>query len=97
MLTTLQVASTQPLIVLATVHILPEDMHPDFLSFFTGKEPPHSMDHMSSAAEGAQRYPEQALRNVVLLEDKLPSPKPRAASGHWADVTGLASARLTGS
>ncbi|CAK0741288.1 hypothetical protein CVIRNUC_001313 [Coccomyxa viridis] len=79
-----RVASTQPLIVLATAHVLPEDMHPDLLRFFCGKEPPHSMDHTSSAAGIFQTYSAQALRNVVLLEDKLPSPKPWFTPGKCA-------------
>ena len=87
-------ASTQPLIVLATAHVLPEDMHPDLLRFFRGKEPPHSMDHMTSAAGISQTYPEAALRNVVLLEDKLPSPEPRSTPGHWAGTAGLTSTKI---
>ena len=73
----MQVVAAQPVIILATTHLLPEDLHPDLLTFMSGRGPQPSAQQ--GGPDTFQRPPQQALRNVVLLEQSLPTPEPSSA------------------
>ena len=84
----MQAAAAQPVIMLATAHLLPEDLHPDLLRFISGQGP------LPSAQQGVpdtvQLPPRQALRNVVVLERSLPTPEPTSARMRPVPDSGVA-------
>ena len=73
----MQVAATQPVILLATAHLLPGDLHPDLLTFISGRGPPPSAQQGVHAT--SQLPQQQSLRNVVVLERDLPVHEPSPA------------------
>ena len=72
-----QVVAKQPVIMLATAHLLPGDLHRDLLTFISGRGPPRSAQQAIHAT--SQLPTHQALRNVVVLEQALPVPEPSPA------------------
>ncbi len=78
----MQVAAAQSVIMLATTHLLPEDLHPDLLRFMSGRGP------LPSTQQGSP--PQQALRNVVVLERDLPDPEPSPARPRPNPYSGVA-------
>lgn len=85
-------AAAQPVIMLATTHLLPEDLHPDLLRYVSGRGP------LPSAQQGSpdaiQLPPQQALRNVILLEQSLPMAEPGLARLHPTFNLGIAAQTL---
>ena len=73
----MQVVARQPVVILATAHLLPEDLHPDLLRYISGPGPLFSAQQGIHAS--SQPPLQQALRNVVLLRRDLPAPEPSPA------------------